>query len=230
MTELPVCDCPRAIHDHGTRDMYSYHRCRCIPCQKANRDYARSTARLTRRHQWVKAEPARRRVMMLREAGLSIKAIAELCDVYPSQLQFLIRGPQGRVVQRVYASTLAALNAISYSDVAAVEMPAGTYVDASSARRQLQSLTAAGWTMAAVARHTGINPCTLVGIMNGSNTREGIRVRIESAHLELHPEAPPAGTRYERSASGAARARAVANGWTVYEDEDFAYRVAEEAA
>lgn len=211
---LPVCACPRARHEHGTRDMYGYHRCRCIPCQEANRDYYRATAHLTTKNQWVPAEPARRRVLLLRDAGLSIKTMADLCGVYPSQLQFLVRGPKGRVVQRVYASTLAALNAITYRDVAAVEIPPGTYVDAAGVRRRLQALTAAGWSMAAVAKATGLYRGALIGILNGAGTREGDRRRMESALASLEGTAPPVSTRHERSAAGAARARAAANGWT----------------
>lgn len=226
---LPVCDCPRARHEHGTRDMYGYHRCRCVPCAGANRDYYRSTAHLTAKRQWVPAEPARSRVLLLREAGLSIKSMADLCGVYPSQLQFLIRGPKGRVVQRVHASTLAALNAITYRDVAAAGIPDGTYVDASGARRQLQALTAAGWSMSGVSQRTGIHRGTLIGVLNGSGTREGTRLRIEAAYLSLRATTPPAATRYDRSASCAARARAAANGWTIQQDEDFAY-AAEDAA
>lgn len=216
---LPVCDCPRARHDHGTRDMYGYHRCRCVPCQDANRDYYRTTAHLTRKHKWADAEPARRRVLLLREAGLSIKAMAHLSGVSASQLSFLVRGPQGRTVQRVYATTLAALNAITYRDVAAVEIPAGTYVDAGAARRQLQALTAAGWSMAAVAQRSGVHRTTLIDILNGGGTREGIRSRIQEAHTALRGTPPPASTRYERSAAGSARARAATNGWTIHQDD-----------
>jgi hypothetical protein len=201
--------------------MYSYHRCRCVPCSEANRDYYRSTAHLTRRHQWVPAEPARRRVLLLREAGLSIEAMADLCGVNPSQLRFLIREPKGRVVQRVYASTLAALNAITYRDVAAVEIPAGTHVDAQASRRQLRAITAAGWSMAAVARHTGLSPHVLFAILGGAGTREVTRARIETTHGQLRFTPPPSSTRYERSAAGAALAKAAGNGWTIYEDEDF---------
>lgn len=211
---LPVCDCPRASHVHGTRDMYGYHRCPCTPCKAANRDYHRATAHLTTRNQWVPAEPARRRVLLLREAGLSIEVIAEMCAIHPSQLRFLIRGPRGRVVQRVYASTLAALNGITYRDVAAVQIPPGTFVDAAGARRQLQALTAAGWSMAAVAQRTGLYRGTLKDILNGTGTREHTRLRIDAAYQELQSAPPPLATRHDRSAAGAARARAAANGWT----------------
>jgi hypothetical protein len=147
--------------------------------------------------------------------------MADLCGVYPSQLQFLIRGPKGRVVQRVYASTLAALNAITYRDVATVEIPAGTFVDADIPRRQLQALTAAGWSMAAVARATGLYRGTLKDILNGTGTREAMRLRINAAYQELHGTPPPSATRQERSAAGAARARAATNGWTTRLADDF---------
>jgi transcriptional regulator with XRE-family HTH domain len=218
---LPVCACRRATHAHGTRDMYGYHKCRCIPCSAANRDYYRATAHLTTRNNWVPAEPARRRVLLLKDAGLSVKAMAEMCGVSPSQLQFLIRGPKDRVVQRVYASTLAALNAITYRDVAAVELPPGTFVDAATTRRQLQALTAAGWSMAAVARAAGLYRGTLIDILNGTGTREAMRLRIDAAYDQLHGTPPPSATMHERSAAGAARARGAANGWTIYQVEDF---------
>lgn len=223
MTGLPVCRCPRSQHFHGTRDFYSYHRCRCVPCTNANTVYYQATAHLTRRHDWAAAEPARRRLILLRDAGLSIPAIAALCNVAPTQLRNLIRGPKGRVVKRVRRSMLDALNAVSYQDVAATRLPPGTYVDGAASMRQLQSLSAAGWSMTAVARKTGIGKGTLISIINGGGAREGTRLRIEAAHKELHSIAPASASRYERSAVGAARARAAANGWTVYEDEDFAY-------
>lgn len=219
---LPVCACPRATHVHGTRDMYGYHRCHCAPCTAANRDYCRATARLKTSNRWVPAEPARARVLLLKEAGLPVAAIADLCAVAPSQLQFLIRGPKGRVVQRVLATTLAALNAISYRDVAAAELPAGTYVDAAPLRRQLQALTAAGWSMAAVARATGLRDRNLIDILNGGGTREAARRTIEAALAPLDGKAPPESTRYERSAAGAARALAGAHGWSTVSDAGLA--------
>lgn len=230
MTAIPSCRCPRSSHAHGTRDMYSYHRCRCIPCGKANTEYYQATAHLTRRHDWAAAEPARRRLILLRDAGLSIPAIAALCNVAPSQLRYLIRGPKGRVVRRVRRSMLDAMNAVSYQDVAAARIPPGTYVDGAPSMRQLQSLSAAGWSMSALARETDISKGTLISIINGGGTRESTRIRIEAAHKTLHSIAPASGSSHERSAVGAARARAAANGWTVYEDEDFAYAEDYEAA
>ena len=64
-TDLAVCNCRKASHDHGTRDMYGYHRCRCLPCRAANRDYFRSTAHLTRSREWADAEPVRQRIQEL---------------------------------------------------------------------------------------------------------------------------------------------------------------------
>ena len=98
--------------------------------------------------------------------------------------------------------------------------------------RQLQSLSAAGWSMAALARKTGVSKGTLISVINGGGTRESTRIRIADAHKTMHALAPASGSSHERSAVGAARARAAANGWTVYEDEDFSYRAdnEEEAA
>lgn len=203
--------------------MYSYHRCRCAPCTEANTVYYQATAHLTRRHQWAPAEPARQRLLILRDAGLSVPAIAALCHVSPSQLRFLIRGPKGRVVQRVRKSMLDALNAISYHDLTAAVLPPGTYIDGAQSMRQLQSLAAAGWSMAAIARNTGLAKGTLISIINGAGTREATRARIGAAHTALHSTAPASRSHHERSAVGAARARAALNGWTLYEDEEFAY-------
>lgn len=224
---LPVCACPRSRHDHGTTGMYSYHRCRCAPCSVSSTAYYEATAHLTRRHQWSPAEPARTRLKLLRESGLSIPAIAALCDVAPSQLRYLIAGPKGRVVGRVRKSMLDALNAVTYQDVTAAALPAGTYLDGARSMRQLQSLAAAGWSMAGLSRATTVSKGTLISIINGGGTREGTRVRIEAAHTTLRFVAPPSASQYERTSISAARARAAANGWTVHEDEDFAYQADE---
>lgn len=203
--------------------MYSYHRCRCAPCTEANTAYYQATAHLTRRHQWAPAEPARRRLVLLRESGLSIPAIAALCSVAPTQLRYLLRGPNGRVVQRVRKSMLDALNAVSYHDVTAARLPPGTYVDGARSMRQLQSLSAGGWSMSILAGESGVSKGTLISIINGGGTREGTRARIDAAHARLHLVEPDTGSPHQRSAVSAARARAARNDWTIHEDEDFGY-------
>lgn len=150
-------------------------------------------------------------------------AMAELCGVAPSQLQYLLRGPKGRVVRRVRGSMVDSLNAISYSSVAAASIPDGVYVSGEGARWQLRALTAAGWSMAAVARAAGVNRRTPSMILNGGNTREIIRRKIDDAHRTLRSAPPLATTQPQRSAVGYALAKAAANGWTVYEDEDEDY-------
>lgn len=205
--------------------MYAYHRCRCAPCSAASTAYYEATAHLTRQHAWSAAEPARQRLAVLCDSGLSVPAIAALCGVSVSQVRNLIRGPHGRTVQRVRQSTMDSLNAISYRDT--TRIPSGTYVDGARCRRQLQSLSAAGWSVSAMARKTGVSKGTLLSIINGGDTRETTRRRISDAHAALRFVAPPSASQYERTSISTARARAAANGWTVHEDEDFAYQADE---
>lgn len=222
-TDLAVCNCRKASHDHATRDMYSYHRCRCLPCRAANRDYFRSTAHLTRTLKWADAEPVRQRILQLREAGLTMKAMSELSGVPISGLTTILHGPHGRTVKRVLASTANAINAVSYKDIAAYSPTDKTRIDGTVARLQTMALQAAGWCSEDLAERGGVGKQTFNRLMRGLGTTEQMRRRIDLLYRELRWAAPPQDTPLQRTRVRRALRRAAANGWTTTMVEDAEY-------
>ncbi|QOT19597.1 hypothetical protein HMI59_23530 (plasmid) [Paenarthrobacter sp. YJN-5] len=214
-TNLAICDCTKASHEHGTRDMYGYHKCRCIPCGTANREYYRSTAHLTRTRKWADAELARKRIFQLREAGLTMEAMADLSTVNIANLHYILRGPGGRTVKRVLTSTLDALNAISYKDIAGWELTGDTRVDGTVPRLQTMALQAAGWCPEDLSELSGVGRQTFNKLLRGFGTTEEMRRRIDSLYTGLRRTAPPQDTPLQQMRVRRALRKAEANGWTV---------------
>lgn len=225
-TTRASCDCPKASHQHGTRDMYSYHKCRCTPCAAANRAYYQSTAHLTRKKKWADAEQARQRILKLRAAGLTMDAMAELSGVNVSTLHFILSGPGGRTVRRVLASTLDALNAISYRDIAGLPISDDTRVDGETPRLQTMALTAAGWCPEDLADLSGVCLQTFNRLLRGFNTTEEMRRRIDSLYQGLYSGTPPEQTPLQKTRVRRAMKRAAQNGWTTDMAEAIDYRAA----
>lgn len=227
---LAVCECRKASHDHGTRDMYSWHRCRCLPCKAANRDYFRSTAHLTRRHKWADAAPVRQRILQLREAGLTYQALCDLSGLQLTAITTILRGPNGRTVKRVLASTAAAINAISYKDIAAYSPTNATRIDGSVARLQAMALHAAGWSPEELSERSGVGPQTFYRLLRGFGTTEQMRQRIDALYQDLRWAAPPMDTPLQRTRYRRAIRKSEANGWTRSMVDDAEYGEYDEEA
>lgn len=213
-SDLAVCDCPKARHDHGTRDMYGYHKCRCTPCATASRDYYRSTAHLTRTKKWANADLARKRILQLRAAGLTMDAMAGLCGGHVSNLRYVLRGPGGRTVQRILPSTLDALNAISYKDVAGRTISKDTRVDGTVPRLQTMALHAVGWCSEELSSQSGISVQTFNKLMRGFGTTEEMRQRIDVLYQRLRRTIPPQDEPLQQLRVRRALRKAEPNGWT----------------
>lgn len=213
-TELPVCNCSKASHEHGSRDMYGYHRCRCIPCGDANREYNRQATRHRKRREMVDADLVRARIAKLRAAGMTIAEIADLCAVNAKVIDFAVHGRQGRKPKTVQASTFRALNAIKAKDIASLEKPAGRKVDAEVPRRQIQSLHSFGWGPYEIGARAGATDATINRILKGYMTTGELSARIGQVHTELHGTDAPTDTPEQRTRATKARNRALANGWT----------------
>lgn len=222
-TDLAVCNCPIASHEHGTRDMYGYHKCRCIPCGEANREYNRLATKHRKRREMVDADLVRARIAKLRAAGLTIVEIADLCAINAKVIDFAIHGRNGRKPKMVQASTFHALNAIGFKDIAAVERPRGRKVDGDLPRRQIQSLHSLGWGMFEIGSRAGATAATLNRILKGFMTTEELRVRIGEVYEELHGTTPPTDTTGKKVRASQARTRAAANGWTPDTASDYEY-------
>ncbi|WP_230854505.1 hypothetical protein [Arthrobacter terrae] len=224
-TGLPICDCTEAWepHEHGTRGMYGYHRCRCAPCRTANRDYNRENTKYRPRRQMVDADLVRARIAKLRAAGLTLGEIADMCAVNSKVIDFAVHGRNGRKPKTVQASTFRALNAISSKDIASVERPRGRKVDGDIPRRQIQSLHSFGWGMFEIGSRANATAATLNRILKGFMTTEELRASIDRVHAELHGMEAPTATTSEKARASKARTRADANGWTPDTSSDLEY-------
>lgn len=229
-TALPLCECLKASHTHGTRDMYGYHRCRCVPCTEANREYSRRSSALKPKREMADANLARARIEALRNAGMTMAEIAALCGVNAKVIQFALYGHKGRKPERITASTLRALEAISYRDAAALEKPSGRKVDGDIPRRQIQSLQSLGWSGKAIADRAGTAETNLSWLLSGHGTSEDVRAAIANVYQELRGTPAPENTPSERSQASRARNRAAAKGWTAETAEDHLYSAYARAA
>jgi hypothetical protein len=223
---LLVCECPLASHEHGTRDMYGYHRCRCIPCSDANRDYNRRSSALKPKREMADAALARTRIDALRDAGMTTAEIAHLCGVHPKVIDFARLGRNGKKPATVKAGTLQALDAISYRDIAGLERRPGRKVDGDVPRRQIQSLYSLGWTGKAIAEQAGTLAANISWLLAGHGTTEEIRAGVARAYETMRKTTPSEATGPDRSQAARARNRAVANGWTIDTAEDHEYAIA----
>jgi hypothetical protein len=224
-THFAVCDCTQAWepHEHGTRGMYSYHRCRCAPCGQANLEYGRQATKHRKRREMVDADLVRARIAKLRGAGLTFAEIANMCAVNAKVIEFAVNGRSGKKPKMVQASTYRALNAISFKDIAGLEKPAGRKVDGEIPRRQVQSLHSLGWCGREIADRAGFNASTISYLLAGHNVTESVLVSIDALYEELHVTSPPLETAAERARATVARNRALANGWTTDTATDYEY-------
>jgi hypothetical protein len=209
-----ICDCVRTKHEHGHYITYKYHRCRCPECTEANTEYCRQTRLHRKRIPMADATAARERVAELRTAGLLVTDIATLCGLSPDGLDFLIYGHKGRKAIKILATTMNALQAISYRDILSLELPGTRRVDGAMARRQVQALHAYGWTASVLASRIGASRSSMSMLLSGHGIREDLRVRIDAIYGELHRTEAPVSTSAERARSTVAKAKASANGWT----------------
>lgn len=210
--KIQACDCPVARHEHGTRGMYSRHKCFCLPCSTAKTADNRRATRL--KHDWADPAPARERMALLRASGLSLDDISEMTAVHISQLRALLpaRGP--KALKKVRASTLAALTSIRAKDVAAVAVPLHAKVCGNSARLQLQSLYCHGWSVDSLHERSGLAKSALYGLLAGDLTTEIFRLRVEALHADLSGHRAPRATDQDRGRAARAITKAAALGWT----------------
>ncbi|WP_139187278.1 hypothetical protein [Pseudarthrobacter chlorophenolicus] len=224
-TALAICNCKRARkrHEHGEYGTYKYHRCRCAPCKWANAEYNRLAKQHRSRREMVDADLVRARVAKLREAGITVLEMAELCAMSPKVLNYAVNGRGGRKPKKVQASTFRALNAIGFKDIASLDRPGGRPVNGDVSRSQVQSLYSFGWPSSMIAQRIGVSRHSIKALLAGQNITEAARAAIDSFYAEVRGTEPVLSTPSERAASTAARNRAIANGWTADTATDHEY-------
>lgn len=208
----PTCDCPRARHDHGDNVMYVKHGCRCSACREASMALQRATrrAKALGRGYLTDAEPARQHMRDLMDGGMGWKRIALAAGVSMMTLSALLYGrgsddprPPRKQISRMLEAR-----------ILAVELDPTT-VSAVGTVRRIQALSAAGWSIARVARRLGMYPSNLGRIMR--NPHRWIRIetaeKIAAVFGELWDKQPPESNALDAARVKRVRLDAAAKGW-----------------
>lgn len=200
---------------HGTRARYLTEACRCDPCRAANAEEGRRRRRALAegRPALVDATPVREHLAALRATGFGVRRIAAASGVAQETIDgiFGIRGRPATV--RVRPETAAALLAVDGTTPPGIaeRVP----VPSLGTLRRLRSLTAAGYSLAAIARDAGLTPEPLGRILRSARTTVGsiTHDRIKVTFDRLPAGGPTPRTTHEASVIAARRDRANAAGW-----------------
>ncbi len=147
----------------------------------------------------VPAQPIRDHIATLKTYGMTLDDIADASGLpAPTLESILYRQGRAELQQTVIRDTARRLWAVQ----------APLWVTAAGARRRLQALAVAGWSMSAVSRLTGASAATLCYIRNG-DVAASVRTRrvIGLAYRRLTTDAP------FTPASARTRKHAEAMGW-----------------
>lgn len=206
----------QASHEHGSYSAYVLDLCRCRPCANANRDYERDRQRQQAYGRWngyVDAEPARRHVQSLLDAGMGLKRIIAVGGTNSGQLWKLMYGktrPDGTrtpskrikpdVEQRILAIRLDLADGAKAPNV-------GTY-------RRVQALVACGWSMSKISARLGISRANFTPVAHGTRDVTVKTARdVAALYDELWNTEPPRDGHRDRIAYSRAVNYAAANGW-----------------
>jgi hypothetical protein len=181
------------------------------------REYARRRARQMaygRWEPWADASPVRAHVRVLRQAGASYEAIAQVAGVAAMTVYRLLHGEPARGrpapghIRAAHAEQLLAVTGAAARGTATRRDTAGT-------RRRLRALIALGHPAVSLARMLDVSPRVVWGIVRGTTAtvsrdmHEGVSVLYERT-WNLRPDERSGA---ERRAAGAARRRAAVQGW-----------------
>ena len=174
--------------DHGTR-----WRCRCEPCTYSGVVYEQQRLKDRRRGQqsYFDATKARAHIAWLRENGIGLKRISEVCGISTGTLTKLVYGAEGRPPsRRIRAVTGRRIMAVTLRDRAA-----GGRVDAAETWVYVDLLVANGWTKRAIAQRLGQTSGALQ-LSRRQVSAEHARIIAALARDELIP--PPDARRQTR--------------------------------
>lgn len=149
---------------HGTNNMYTNGRCRCVPCKAARARWQKHY--LLRRARGVShlidAAPVHAHIEMLRAANISDAGITQAMGWRSrNSLRILM---DRRKVQRQTAARVLALT------VEDCRRPMA-YIDATGARRRLQALAAIGWPHREIADRLGGDFSNVRNLQSGATPK-----------------------------------------------------------
>lgn len=186
------------VNNHGTLTAYKTHACRCVECATvANTYQKRLRLDHSRGHRRVvSAAQAHEHVRWLRSHGMTWMAIADAMGYTSSTVVHRITRRD-----RIRVSTLGRLLAIQPRVTSDRSL-----VSSAGARRRLQALACAGWSLAELSRRTGIAVSVLSDVRRGRypETRAYMDSLIRDVYTELA---------YMQGGSSRARLQAERAGW-----------------
>ncbi|WP_345750084.1 hypothetical protein [Microbacterium rhizophilus] len=201
--------CP-ADHKHGGKTTcYTHHKCRCVPCTKANTDRQRLSRQLVAAGipGRLDPEPIADHVRHLMEFGYSFEQIARAAGVNEATPYRVVHGKLKFVFGDIGRAILGVHPRLQDLDPL-------TLVPSRGARRRLQALGARGWALEAIARTTGPSRGRLSKILcSQSHITVATHQRIAGMYEQLWNADPPADTRWDRRSELRTRRRADALGW-----------------
>ncbi len=184
--------CPavtRSAHDfpefeHGQRARY-VHGCRCVPCTKANRDYARHRYLENaqgRSNPIVSAAWVRHHLLELQAAGVGRHTVADLSGVRAKTVQAIRSGRKTRC-RRSTKEKLLAVPLQVWSD--------GQFVDAGPTWVLLDEMLSDGHTRTSLARELGSKGKTPSLQVGRDQVRASTASKVRRLHARLVPKRPP---------------------------------------
>lgn len=176
------CNHPLANHQHGTHIAYILDRCRCRPCRKALHEFnARAYRdRAYGRSNFTPADPVRRHVLMLMNAGLNVNAISAASGVGKETVRGLVWGAKRRKIStRIQKTSAERLLTVRPS----APRTSHARVDSTGTTRRLQALQYLGWSRRYLAAQLGISRGTITRIIT---TQEKVTSRVEAAVREVY--------------------------------------------
>lgn len=183
-----ICDCKIADHKHGTRAMYTKHKCRGTACREASRAYE-ATRRRQRAYgieaDRVDAQPVREHVEYLRDNGVSYKALSKACGVGRSTIQNMLFGRKDRghaPYARVASSTAEKILAVKPT---IDNMAAGRPIEATGTIRRLQALVTIGYSITSLGERLSMTPGNTATLMQRDQVTVATARKVRSLYSEL---------------------------------------------
>lgn len=89
------------MSEHGTRARYIHYDCRCLPCKKANSDYAAARYRArSRSNPLVSSDVTRRHLRLLKRSGVGVRVVSDITGIPFQHVSSLRNRKDARVTLR----------------------------------------------------------------------------------------------------------------------------------
>lgn len=217
-TSLPSCDCPRTRHNHGSRDMYLVHGCRCTPCRQDTREYTQSARTLRALGKFnnhrMDPGPVRDHIRMLKRHRMTAEQIANLSGVSRNCVDVICTGKSratGKRLKYVFEPTYKAIMAVQPTDY--MVRPGNSKVPAIGTRRRLQALMACGYSVQNIANHFGVRKRTVQTYMERELVNVATARKVRDLYDQLWNVPPPEDTPVQAQVASRLRNLAAKHGW-----------------